>query len=205
MNIKVCGLKYVDNIGEVAALGPDYVGFICYDQSPRYMADLPPNVTAVPNGVVTTGVFVNEDADKVFEMIERYGFKAIQLHGTETPEYCLQFKGKVTVIKAFGVDADFNFEQLEAYKDVVDFFLFDTKTPAHGGSGETFDWEMLDRYKMNVPFFLSGGLSPDNISEVAKIKHPAFYGVDLNSKFEIEPGLKDISKLKEAFVLLLNE
>ena len=205
MHIKVCGLKYVDNVSAVTALGPHYVGFICYDQSPRYIADLSPNVTTIPNGVVTTGVFVNADADKVFEMIERYGFKAIQLHGTETPAYCSQFKCKVTVIKAFGIAEGFNFEQLEAYKNTVDFFLFDTKTPAHGGSGKTFDWEILDRYKMNVPFFLSGGLSPDNISEVAKIKHPAFYGVDLNSKFEIEPGLKDISKLKEAFVLLINE
>lgn len=205
MRIKVCGLKYADNIARVAALGADYMGFICYDQSPRYMADLPPHVTAIPDGVVTTGVFVNEDADKVFEMIGQYGFKAIQLHGTETPAYCLQFNGKVTVIKAFGIDEGFNFEQLETYKDVVDFFLFDTRTLAHGGSGKTFDWEILDGYKLDIPFFLSGGLSPDNIGEAVKINHPAFYGVDLNSKFEIEPGLKDMEKLKQAFAILLNK
>jgi phosphoribosylanthranilate isomerase len=108
----------------------------------------------------------------------------------------------VQVIKAFGLDESFDFDRLDAYADSVDYFLFDTKTVKHGGSGETFNWDILQKYKGNVPFFLSGGLSIDNLAEVEKIKHPSFYGVDLNSRFEIEPGTKDIPLLKQVFNLL---
>lgn len=200
MKIKVCGLKYTDNIRAVEALMPDYMGFICYDKSPRFIGGMDADeLVNIATDVIKVGVFVNEDADSISKMIYKYKFDAIQLHGNESPEFCDMYKHEVQVIKVFGVDGDFDFTQLKAYKNNVDYFLFDTKTPVHGGSGLTFDWNVLDNYKLNVPFFLSGGLSLDNLEEFKQIKHPAFYGVDLNSKFELSPAMKDITKLKRAF------
>ena len=203
MKIKVCGLKYPGNISEVVALEPDYVGFICYAPSPRYATGLNAEILdSLPEILSKTAVFVNEDAETVQKLIDNYNFDAIQLHGNESPEFCEVFKDKVTVIKAFGIGEGFDFERLNQFADSVDYFLFDTKTDKHGGSGQTFDWSLLDNYKLDIPFFLSGGLSPENLAEVKAIEHPQFYGVDLNSRFETEPGLKDINKLKEAFELL---
>ncbi|MEO6851497.1 MAG: phosphoribosylanthranilate isomerase [Mucilaginibacter sp.] len=203
MKIKICGLKHPNNIAHVAALSPDYVGFICYAPSPRYAAELQlETLAALHAGIQKTAVFVNEDAETITKLIDTYNFDAIQLHGNENPEFCRLFKDKVTVIKAFGVDKGFDFGRLNAFVGSVDYFLFDTKTEKHGGSGQAFDWSLLDNYKLDIPFFLSGGLSLDNLHEVRSIKHPQFYGVDLNSRFEIEPGLKDIDKLKAAFTIL---
>ncbi|HEY4194146.1 MAG TPA: phosphoribosylanthranilate isomerase [Mucilaginibacter sp.] len=203
MKMKICGLKHPDNINAVACLGPDYVGFICYAPSPRYATDLQAEtLAALPKSIYKTAVFVNEDAETINKLIATYNFDAIQLHGNEDPAFCKSFVNKVTVIKAFGLDKDFNFERLNDFAGSVDYFLFDTKTDLHGGSGQSFDWTLLDNYKLDIPFFLSGGLGLDNLDEVRSIKHPQFYGVDLNSKFEIEPGLKDIDKLKKAFELL---
>ncbi len=200
MKIKVCGLRDAENIQAVADLGPDYVGFIGYAKSPRYIGDLAPEtLNSVPENIIRTGVFVNEDAGVVDQLITKYHFGAVQLHGSETPEYCAHFKGRVQVLKAFGVDEAFDFGQLEAYVGHVDYFLFDTKTVAHGGSGKTFDWAVLKNYTLDVPFFLSGGISLDNLDEIKKIDHPKLYGVDLNSRFELSPGLKDINLLKQAF------
>lgn len=199
MKIKVCGLKYPENMHAVVALKPDYIGMICYGKSPRYIDEA--SIAAAKNicGLKKTGVFVSETAEKINELVETLGLSAVQLHGDESPEFCRQFKGDVVVIKAFGVDEKFDFTQLKAYSDNVDLFLFDTKTKLHGGSGLAFNWALLDQYTLDVPFFVSGGISPDNLEEVLSIKHPQFYGVDLNSKFEIGPGLKDIQKLKQAF------
>jgi phosphoribosylanthranilate isomerase len=203
MKIKICGLKHSNNIKAIADLKPDYMGFICYAPSPRYAMDLQAETLAVlPESICKTAVFVNEDAETITKLIDTYNFDVIQLHGNEDPEFCNLFMGKVTVIKAFGLDRDFDFERLNDFSGNVDYFLFDTKTDKHGGSGKSFDWTMLDNYKLDIPFFLSGGLSLENLEEVRSINHPQFYGVDLNSRFEIEPGLKDIDKLKKAFELL---
>lgn len=203
MKIKVCGLKDEANITAVAALQPDYMGFIFYSKSARYAIDMPvESLTNASPGIIKTGVFVNETAGCINELIARYGFNAIQLHGGESPEFCAAFLGSVTVLKAFGIDESFDFDSLIPYQHAVDYFLFDTKTPIHGGSGKTFDWGMLNQYHLNVPFFLSGGLSPDNLAEVKNIEHQQFYGVDLNSRFEISPGIKDLEKLNAAFELL---
>ena len=204
MKIKICGLKHPGNIETIAALAPDYMGFICYPSSPRFIADniQAETLAALPGNIYKTAVFVNESADSITKLIDTYNFGAIQLHGNERPEFCKSFKGKVVVIKAFGVDKDFDFEQLNQFVGSIDYFLFDTKTDQHGGSGKIFDWTLLDNYKLNIPFFLSGGLSLENLEEIKSINHPQFYGVDLNSRFEIEPGLKDIDKLKKAFDIL---
>ncbi|PWK79683.1 phosphoribosylanthranilate isomerase [Mucilaginibacter oryzae] len=203
MKIKVCGLKYPENIEAVAALQPHYMGFIFYGKSPRYMADLNACVLQdLPSDINKTGVFVNESAANIERLVKQYDLGAIQLHGDESPEFCAAFKNEATVIKAFGINEDFDFTRLKAYINNVDFFLFDTKTKEYGGSGKTFDWGILDQYELDVPFFLSGGLGPDNIEEVKNIKHSRFYGVDLNSRFEIEPGLKNIEKLEQAFAII---
>jgi phosphoribosylanthranilate isomerase len=203
MKIKVCGMKHPENIEALAALRPDYIGFICYNLSPRYIADLPAEVLdTVPESITKTAVFVNEGVDKINALINRLGFNAVQLHGSESPAFCNALRNKVTVFKAFGVDDDFDFAQLNDYVGQVDYFMFDTKTTGHGGSGKTFNWEILNNYKLDVPFFICGGLSPENIATVKEIKHPAFYGVDLNSRFETEPGLKNIDQLRDAFNIL---
>ncbi|MFD2865983.1 phosphoribosylanthranilate isomerase [Mucilaginibacter antarcticus] len=203
MKIKVCGLKYSDNIKAVTDLNPDYVGFIYYAKSPRFVNDIDADFLGeLPTSIYKTAVFVNEGEQEISRLIEQHGFDAIQLHGNESPEFAQEFKGRVEVLKAFGLNEDFDFEQLNPYTNKVDYFLFDTKTDEHGGSGRTFDWGILNNYQLDVPFFLSGGLSLDNLNQIANIKHPQFYGVDLNSKFETAPGLKDIDKLKQAFAVL---
>jgi phosphoribosylanthranilate isomerase len=199
MKIKVCGMRDPANIDAVTALQHDYMGFIFYPQSPRYIGETEKNLS---KNIVKTGVFVNESIDKVHEVINKHDLDAVQLHGAESPEFCSTFQDRVKVIKAFGVDKDFDFHQLQQYTGSVDYFLFDTKTAKHGGSGQSFDWSLLELYKLDIPFFLSGGLSLENLEEVRAIKHPQFYGVDLNSRFEIEPGLKDVNKLKTAFEIL---
>jgi phosphoribosylanthranilate isomerase len=203
MKIKVCGLRDVDNIKAVAALGPHYIGLICYDRSPRYISNLnEAEINDLGETTLKTGVFVNESAENISHLITKYSLNAIQLHGNETADFAAAFKNKVVVLKSFGIDEYFDFKQLEEFVESVDFFLFDTKTPAHGGSGESFNWDILNDYHLPVPFFLSGGLSLQNLHQIKDIKHPQFYGVDLNSRFETSPGMKDIEKLKEAFAII---
>jgi len=203
MKIKVCGLKDPENIEAVAALNPDYLGFICYGPSPRYIGQLSAeSFKKLQINSKRVAVFVNESTQIINSLITDYNFDVIQLHGDETPEFCQNFKNRVTVFKAFGLDENFDFGQLDSYVNKVDYFLFDTKTAAYGGSGKTFDWGILENYELDVPFFLSGGISLDNLDEIKKIDHPQFYGVDLNSRFETAPGIKDTGKLKQAFDII---
>jgi len=203
MIIKVCGLKENENIKAVTTLNSDYMGFIFYSPSPRFVNELNEDaLNNIPSAISKVGVFVNETAETINELIDKYHFDTIQLHGQESPEFCASFRNKVKVIKAFGLNNSFNFAQLNDYVDKVDFFLFDTKTEIHGGSGKTFNWGVLDNYSLNIPFFLSGGLSLDNLEEVKRISHPQFYGVDLNSRFETSPGIKDIELLNKAFNII---
>ena len=206
MKIKVCGLKEPENIKAVEGLSPDYMGFIFYNKTPRFVNELHlETLNSIPSSIQKTAVFVNETAENINSIIDTYNFDAIQLHGSEQADFCNSFRSKVKVLKAFGINENFNFDDLKDYVNKVDYFLFDTKTVIHGGSGKTFDWSVLKNYKLDIPFFLSGGLSLDNIHEVKQIKHPQFYGVDLNSKFEIEPGIKDIKKLEQAFNIIKNK
>ncbi len=203
MKIKVCGMKFPENVLQVAALQPDYLGFIFYPHSPRFVGyEVNESLTELCLSAKKTGVFVDKDFSTIKNIIQTYQLDAVQLHGNEPAEMCAALKDKVEVIKAFGVDDHFDFDQLKTYENVVDYFLFDTKTTVYGGSGEAFDWQMLEKYHLNVPFFISGGLSNENIGSVLNFKHPAFYGVDLNSRFEDEPGLKNVQKLEETFDLI---
>lgn len=203
MKIKVCGLKFPENVKAVAALQPDFVGLIFYPHSPRFVGYEPnEELTELRLPAKKTGVFVDKDFSTIKSIIQKYQLDAVQLHGNESAETCGALRETVEIIKAFGLDENFDFHQLKAYENKVDYFLFDTKTTVYGGSGKVFDWRVLENYTLNVPFFISGGLSVENISSVLEFKHPAFYGLDLNSRFEDEPGLKNIKKLEEAFGLV---
>ena len=200
MKIKICGMRLPVNIKEVALLQPNYMGLIFYRSSKRYVKDLDPEILKeLPASIKLTGVFVNVEFDEITRIIEKYGLKAVQLHGEETADLCqkLRYHG-VEVIKAFGVDEHFDFKTLDKYDGKVDHYLFDTKTALFGGSGMQFDWKLLDRYPYKTTFFLSGGIGPDQIKELKNIKDDRLYAIDLNSKFELEPGVKDTCKVNQA-------
>lgn len=198
--IKICGLKYPDNISGILELQPDYIGFIFHPASKRFIATLDAKWVARLEGPKKTGVFVNVLVQTVKEAITRYGFQAVQLHGDEAPEYCAALKDKgVETIKAFGIHNQFNWSQLSDYEKVVDYYLFDTQSALYGGTGKTFDWELLGDYPFRKPYFLSGGIGPDNIQHAIKLHEKCLYALDLNSKFESEPGVKDIELLRKTF------
>ena len=192
LKIKVCGMRERDNIEALMSAPIDYIGFIFYDRSPRYVSgDL-----AWTEGVKRTGVFVDATLAYVQETIDRYSLTVVQLHGQESPSFCASFKRKgVEVVKSFLVDENFDFETTNSYEGKVDYFLFDTKTKDHGGSGKTFNWDLLSKYKGDTPFFLSGGLSEQNAEALQKISHERLYGLDINSRFELAPGVKDIPRI----------
>jgi phosphoribosylanthranilate isomerase len=195
MLLKVCGLKYPENIKQVAQLKPDFMGFIFYPESKRFVGDdfiMP----AISPEIKKVGVFVNAPVSYIIDKVDEYKLDLIQLHGDESPAYCEVLNHVIPVIKAFGVDEVFDFKILTPYEKVCSYFLFDTKTKEYGGSGKQFDWAYLEKYDSILPFFLSGGIGQE---EIKKVQGSTFkvLSVDVNSKFEIEPGLKDIEKLKK--------
>lgn len=202
--VKVCGMKEEQNILQLLELPIQYIGHIFYRKSARYVGDLA-NIT-IANGIKKAGVFVNSDFDEIIKAAERFNLNSIQLHGHEPLELATVLKAKdFEVIKAFGIDEDFDWKQLEPYIGHVDYFLFDSKSPAYGGTGVTFNWQKLKEYPFETPYFLSGGLSLENLQEAVNFEDNKLIGLDLNSKFEIEPGLKDIEKLKLALKTIRNE
>ena len=199
MKLKVCGMKYQDNINQVAALQPDYLGFIFHEPSPRHFEDTIPEI---PKSIKRVGVFVDEKVEFISSQIEKHNLSAIQLHGHESPEMCRLLKSTgAKVIKVFSIKNEFDFSVLTPYEDVCDYFLFDTKGKLPGGNGYIFNWDVLNNYPSTKPFFLSGGIGldqVDNLKQFQKSKVSKYcYSIDVNSKFEIEPGLKNIEKLEE--------
>lgn len=190
------------NIAEVAALKPDYLGFIFYEKSPRYFDA--EEIPILPPGVKKVGVFVDAAISKVIEMFRKHSLDVIQLHGNESKEYVLDLQwylvfSDVQVWKAFSVDDEFDFRELSIFENKVDKFLFDTKGKEKGGNGLTFNWKILKNYALKKPFILSGGIGldeVDSLKELLKTDLP-IYVIDVNSKFEIEPGMKDVSELKK--------
>lgn len=187
-------MKYPDNILEVGSLLPDYMGFIFWEKSARYFDGIIPEL---PKTVQKVGVFVNETPEVILAKTQKYDLQAIQLHGNESVEFCSELKkqlsNKIEIIKVFSADENFDFEEIKPFESVCHYFLFDTKGKLPGGNGTTFDWSILKKYPSKKPFFLSGGIGInelDAIEEIAKTNLP-IYGVDVNSKFEIEPGLKN--------------
>jgi len=192
MLVKVCGMRDPENIRAVDGLGPDLMGFIFYEKSPRAVTSVP---DYLPEHAERVGVFVNHDIDFILDKAKQFGLKWIQLHGQETPDMCCKLRRKhnFKVIKAFSIATAADVAQSFVYTDCCDLFIFDTKTPSVGGSGVQFDWSLLDAYHGPVKFLLSGGIGPD--TDVSCMKHQMLEGYDLNSKFETEPGLKNIKAL----------
>ena len=202
MKLKVCGMKL--NTAEVAQLRPDYLGFIFWEQSSRFFdAELP----AIPHEINKVGVFVDAEPNAIISAVKKYRLQAIQLHGGETPVYCatisanlIDINQKVAIIKVFSIRDDFDFKTLHHYEGVCDYFLFDTKGKLPGGNGFSFDWTVLKHYPSTKPYFLSGGIGLKDLDKLKEFmqlpesKH--CYAIDVNSKFELEPGLKKIEELQ---------
>lgn len=198
------------NTLEVATLDPDYLGFIFWEPSKRYFDG---NIPKLPASIKKVGVFVDAPLEEIRKKVKEYKLQAVQLHGKESPEFCSDLKkstsdrskaleeNSLEIIKVFSIKDDFDFSNLAPYENVCDFFLFDTKGKLPGGNGFTFSWEVLKNYPSSKPYFLSGGIGLDEIEKIREFQQRPeskyCHAIDVNSKFESEPGLKDIDKLKE--------
>ena len=201
--IKVCGMRDAENIREVEALGIDLMGFIFWPKSSRYVSERP---AYLPTKCKRVGIFVDENIETVKRIAENYALDYIQLHGHETPDYIRSlrvvdgFPVDIRLIKALSISSRNDIATYRTYEGLVDFFLFDTKAQLPGGSGQQFDWSVLSAYDGNTPFLLSGGIGPDDAERLTDHPSPLTskhcLGIDLNSRFEVAPALKDINKLK---------
>ena len=204
MNLKVCGMRDEDNIQAIAAIEPDYMGFIFYEGSLRHVSE---SIPILSPSIKKVGVFVNASFDTIVEKINTHDLQAVQLHGEETPGFCSSLQGlHIEIIKVFSIKNEFNFDTLSPYESVCDYYLFDTKGPLAGGNGYCFDWSVLENYPSTKPYFLSGGIGLENVDQLQEFKTStaAIYchAVDVNSKFEVAPAKKD-KELLEKFKHLL--
>ena len=201
MNIKVCGITSVKQLQQLDGLDVDFAGLIFYKQSPRYVGDKLPKdqVADLDLDIKKVGVFVNADYDEIMQTIEDYNLDIVQLHGDESPYLCEQVSNEIEVIKAFRIDdkSDKSIDYMvQDYDEVCDYYIFDAALKgAFGGSGTKFNWKRISESKIEKPFFLSGGIGPEDSALIKTFKHPDFYGADLNSRFEKEPGVKDMALL----------
>jgi len=202
MNIKVCGITQFKQLQQLDALNIDYAGLIFYKDSPRYMGDkiTGKQIKDADFDIKKVGVFVNPTYSELLDAIDEYGLDIVQLHGNETPEMCEELSGEVEVIKAFRIAGDESInidEMVMPYDAACDFYLFDTAglKESFGGTGQQFDWSILKKAKIEKPFFLSGGIGPDDAQKVKAFKHPDFFAIDVNSKFEMAPGVKDMAAI----------
>ena len=203
--VKVCGMRDAVALTEVAALGPDFLGFIFAPKSPRFVGEAlaPELVRALPPSIWKVGVFVNETTENILAIAKRFGLAAVQLHGQETSAQCEELsEAGLLVMKAFSVGQAVDFAALLPYVPYCDFFLFDTKGAAPGGNGAIFDWNLLSGYNLPVPYFLAGGLGLEHAAELAVLRLPGLVGVDLNSGFETAPGVKDAGRLAQMLTQL---
>lgn len=205
MNIKVCGMKYSENITALGKLPIQMIGLIFHKKSPRYVEELDIKTIKLPPYIQLVGVFVNEILKNILNIIEQYSINIVQLHGMESPQLCKELKKYgLIVIKTFLVEKIDDLDSCIFYENVCDYFLFDTKTSQYGGSGKKFNWEILFSYSKDTPFFLSGGIDSNDVEFIKQLNMTQLYGIDLNSKFEIKPGLKDINKLQSFISNLIN-
>lgn len=199
LRLKICGMNL--NTAEVASLAPDYLGFIFWEGSKRFFTTTMPQL---PHGIKKVGVFVDAPHDTIKRKVAEHHLLAVQLHGNESADYCAQLKSEIAnveIIKVFSMDGTFDFNDLLSFEDTCDFYLFDTKGKLPGGNGVTFSWEILQAYPSKKPYFLSGGIGLEELGDLHRFlaTEAANYchAIDVNSKFEIAPGLKDIEKLKQ--------
>ena len=209
MKVKVCGMRTPENISALLEIPIDFIGFIFYPQSTRYVGKKGldkwiGNNTEAFGEVKKVGVFVNAEVEEILNSVHDYQLDYIQLHGNESAEYCRELSilwqvssvRKARMIKAFSIDEEFDFSSTEAYAPYCSYFLFDTKGKNPGGNGFTFDWSLLEAYQGVTPFLLSGGLDPDSVKEIKALDFPQLSGIDINSRFETEPGVKDIESIQ---------
>ena len=192
MIVKVCGMRDAGNICELEALGIHWMGMIFWPKSKRFVS-VPPSY--LPKQTRKVGVFVDATEEDIRQYVEAYQLDMVQLHGQESPDFLKSLKS-LTIIKAFNIATAEDLQKTADYEGLADYFLFDTKGKAVGGNGEKFDWSVLDSYHGSTPFLLSGGIGPEDASSVKSFRHQICIGIDLNSRFETEPGLKDITKIK---------
>jgi len=197
IRIKVCGMRDESNIRQLCELPIHFIGFIFYPRSPRYAGEMPVDAARqVPEHIKKVGVFVGASVDEIRRITDRYRFDMVQLHGSESPEFCHILKQEgLVVVKSFAA-VDQQLVECAMYQHACDYLLFDTPTIQHGGSGKKFDWSLLQNRQLPLPFFLSGGIGPDDAAQIKQFYHPQLFAVDVNSRFEIQPGLKDIDLLK---------
>jgi len=196
LKIKVCGMKFTENREKVEQLPVDLLGYIFYPPSKRFVGKKA-DKGLFKSDKPKVAVFVNESVNTVLQLAEKWSFEFIQLHGNENQQTCEILKKQgLKIIKAFSVNEQFSFASTKNFSDVSDYFLFDTKTKLHGGSGKKFNWKILEKYVGKTPFFLSGGIGPDDAEPIKELEHEQFLGIDINSGFEDEPGAKNIEKLK---------
>jgi phosphoribosylanthranilate isomerase len=198
MNTKVCGITQLKQLQQLDGLDIDFAGLIFYKDSPRYVGDkiAADDLKNSDFDLKKVGVFVNADYDEIMQVVEDYGLDVVQLHGDESPDLCEELSEDVEVIKAFKVkDSKVSIDEMVAdYDEVCDYYLFDTaSSELEGGTGKQFDWKVLSKAKIEKPFFLSGGIGVDDIAKLKSFKHPDYYAVDINSKVEKEPGVKDMA------------
>jgi phosphoribosylanthranilate isomerase len=199
MKLKVCGMTELNQLQMLEEQGVDFAGLIFYDASKRYMGNKLINQKSEIRNlkIKKVGVFVNATINDIEEAVKDYGLSYVQLHGDESPELCKKIKEFVPVIKAMRINDETNLErELEKFEDTCDYFLFDTDSKQYGGSGKKFNWEILRSAKISKPFFLSGGIGLQDIEEVKAFHHPMLFAIDVNSKFEISPGVKDLEQVK---------
>lgn len=195
MIIKVCGMRDADNIKAIDDLGVDWLGFIFYPKSPRYVDKVP---VYLPTNAKRVGVFVNESIETIRLISRKYALDMIQLHGSESPEMCRSLSAEsFIVIKAFSVNDAFPTNLVNSYQHTCQYYLFDTQTKGYGGAGSKFCWDILSDYHGVTPFVLSGGISDDDAEQISKIDNPQLIGIDINSRFELSPGHKDIEKIEQ--------
>lgn len=193
MIVKVCGMREPDNIRAIEQTGTDWMGFIFFPRSARYVACRP---AYLPEHCRRIGVFVNERTNQILSEAHAFGLHGIQLHGKETPEQCHRLKSEgLEVIKVFSVSRQEDLLATKDYEDVCDYFLFDTACPGYGGSGQAFNWDILQAYRGNIPFLLSGGICPALLPDLLQFRHERWAGIDLNSGFEVAPGVKDTAAI----------
>jgi phosphoribosylanthranilate isomerase len=205
MKIKVCGMAQAENLVEVGKLTPDCMGFIFFPSSPRNALNLAPEaLNALPESIQRVGVFVNAPMYLVLEITQSHRLDFVQLHGSETPGYVASLAGFIPIIKAFPIQDAQDFAATQPYEGICEYFLFDTAGPQPGGNGATFDWEILTAYTGSTPFFLAGGIGPGHLESLKQLHHPLLAGVDLNSRFESEPGIKQVSLLSPFIQSLRN-
>jgi phosphoribosylanthranilate isomerase len=193
MKLKVCGLKYTDNIRQIAELNPDFMGFIFFEDSKRFVGNdfVMPEISSK---IKKIGVFANAEKEYILTSVKKHNLDFVQLHGNESPEFCEQLSQYINIIKAFGLDDEFDFKNLDRYKKHCSFFLFDYKTESYGGKAKPFNLELLKKYDNSIPYFIAGGMDLEKFRNVELLNIDP-YGIDVSNRMEIKPGYKDIIKI----------